>query len=230
MRTHQIQIDGITIAVQFKPIKNMYLRVIPPDGAVHISAPISASIEIAERFAADRIAWIVKQRAKCAAAQLNSPQQFARGESVLLWGRSYPLEVVHNTSKSGAFVEDGAIVISIAADSSTYEERLSALNTLYRRELEGAMREMCGGFETIVGQFAREWRIRDMKTKWGTCNITARRIWLSLNLAKKPVNCLESVIVHELCHLIEKGHNKRFYSLMDRYYPRWREVKELMRG
>ncbi|WP_260465873.1 M48 family metallopeptidase [Stutzerimonas xanthomarina] len=82
----------------------------------------------------------------------------------------------------------------------------------------------------ILGVTVSAWGIKRMKTKWGACNMEARRIWLNLVLAKKPVRCLESILVHELTHQLERHHNERFTGLLDQHLPQWRTLHEELNG
>jgi len=128
-------------------------------------------------------------------------------------------------------LRDGSrLILSLKAQEaeSSPAEREALLSEWYRRELARAVPPLLARAETIVGKSAAEWRIKNMKTKWGTCNIRARRIWLNLQLAKYPVSCLEYIIIHELTHLWERYHNAHFKSLMDKFCPDWRERKKIV--
>lgn len=131
-------------------------------------------------------------------------------------------------TKSGAVVRCGDTLYMEVIHYASLEDRKKLLTEWYRQQMQQAVPEVLARCEARMGLHANEWRIRDMKTRWGTCNIRERRIWLSLHLAKYPPQCLEGVITHELVHLLERGHNKRFYHFMDLFYPDWRTVKKML--
>lgn len=137
-----------------------------------------------------------------------------------------PDEGIH--TKWGCVCLYGAALYMEVMPHTSVEDRKKLLTEWYRRQMQQAVPEVLARCEARMGLHANEWRIRDMKTRWGTCNIRERRIWLSLHLAKYPPQCLEGVITHELVHLLERGHNKRFYHFMDLFYPDWRTVKKML--
>lgn len=109
---------------------------------------------------------------------------------------------------------------------TTQEKKQEILHAFYRAELKKLIPELLDKWQPILDVTASAWGIKRMKTKWGTCNIEARRIWLNLELAKKPVQCLEYILVHELTHLLERHHNERFTGLLDQHLPQWRTLRE----
>lgn len=219
----ELMLEGIAISVVKKSIKNMYIRVTPPEGEVKITAPIEVSDDCIRKFALSKITWIKKQREVCKKVSPKTDREFVTGESCYLWGRKYILDVQDTDYGSRVFLWGENLVLRIG--KSTKEEREQALNDWYRRELNRAVPDVLKRCEKIVGVSAKEWRIKNMRTRWGTCNVAKKRIWLSLQLAKKPPECLEYVVVHELVHLLERNHNEVFYGYMDEFYPGWREVK-----
>lgn len=225
-----LALAGIPVELGRKSIKNIYLRVVPPTGTVHMSAPKRATIEELSRFVAKHTAWIEERQAKIAATPPPSARRFLSGERVYLWG--VPLELVVKFGRGcNVVLRDGSrLILSLKAQEteSSPAAREALLNEWYRRELSLAVPPLLACAESIVGKRAAEWHIKNMKTKWGTCNICAHRIWLSLHLAKYPLPCLEYIIIHELTHLWERYHNAHFKSLMDRFCPDWRERKKLV--
>jgi predicted metal-dependent hydrolase len=117
------------------------------------------------------------------------------------------------------------IVLQIRQNSSL-EKREALLMDWYRRELKTISAALLENWQERIGVKVGSWGIKRMKKRWGTCNRDAHRIWLNSELVKKPVGCIEYVVVHELLHLIEKKHNKHFVDLMTRYLPKWRSSKE----
>ena len=222
----EIVIDGIPIAVEKKRIKNIYLR-IRPDGTVHLSAPRGMSEAAIRAFASSRAGWIQQHRQRLQPPP--PPLQYASGETLLLWGEPYPLRVVPGDGRGAATLREGTLFLC-AGPESTRQERQAAVKSWYREQLLSAIPSVRQACEAIVGQRAAEVRVRDMRTRWGTCSVARRRIWLSLQLVQKPPACLRCVMTHELIHLLEPSHSPRFWTLMDRFCPDWREVHRLLGG
>lgn len=220
-------LDNVEIEVIRKPIKNLYLRILPPDGRVVMTVPKAVSQEIIEKFALSKLNWIKRKQEKFTVKYAAEKQQFLNGEYCCLWGISYPLEVQLKQQKNIVMMTQNKIILLLKGNC-TAKQREHILNTWYRKQLQERLEEILDKCEKIVGVKADEYRIKNMRTKWGTCNIIQKRIWLNLQLVKKPVECLEYVIIHELVHLLERKHNKRFYNFMDLYYPKWRRIRTLL--
>lgn len=220
----EILLDGISVSVIKKPIKNMYIRVLPPDGAVKISAPRAVSDEDVRRFAESKIEWIKKQRESFAHMPGEGEREYVTGEYCELWGHRYRLKVQESDYGNRVSLSGEELVLRIKGENDA-GRREKVLNEWYRRQMRQAVPALLKKCEGVVGVCAKEWHIKNMRTRWGTCNVREKRIWLNLQLAKKPPECLEYVIVHELVHLLERNHNKRFYGYMDQFYPGWREVR-----
>ncbi|MBQ8821861.1 MAG: M48 family metallopeptidase, partial [Lachnospiraceae bacterium] len=154
---------------------------------------------------------------------------YENGEKHLLWGKEYSLEVVYTKGKPCASVQGEQILLELPKDGDT-ALRQKLIENLYRRQLKAKVPLLMEKYTKIVGKVPDSWGVKNMKTRWGTCNVTDKRIWLNLQLAKFPQECLEYVIVHELVHLYEKGHNAVFYGYMDRFYPGWREIRKKLKG
>ncbi len=219
-----LTVSGIEIAAEKKHIKNMYIRVIPPDGKVKITAPKSTTEEAIRMFAVSRISWIKKQRQKFIDQPRQTERKYVNGESYYLWGRRYRLDVVYNNTRNDVSVSGQKIVLQVRKES-TPQQRANVIDNWYREILKNTIPPVLEKCEECVGVKLNEWKIKNMRTKWGTCNTSKKRIWLNLQLAKKTPECLEYVIIHELVHLLEKSHNDIFKAHMDRFYPKWRLVK-----
>lgn len=220
----EIILNGITISVTKKSIKNMYIRVVAPEGRVCISAPYSVSDDRIREFALSRMPWIKKHKSFFEKKSGEKERRYITGEKIYVWGQSYSLEVRHTNTRGQVYFSDGVIVLQVREDTTT-EQREHILNEWYRREMKQVIPAMLRRCEAVVGVQAAEWRIKNMRTRWGTCNIQKKRIWLNLQLAQRAPECLEYVIMHELVHLLERYHNRRFYEYMDSFYPNWRKVK-----
>lgn len=217
-------LDGIEIKIIKKRIKNIYIRIKPPEGEVVISAPVNMSDEDIMAFARSRLEWIRIHRSRYEGAE---QLQLLTGDKVYLWGRAYSLVVTEG--HSGTALSGQSIILSVPAGAS-FEQRRAVIDSFYREQLLQKISEYAPALEERTGLYAQEWRVKAMKTRWGSCNTVRKRIWLSLMLAQKPLCCLEYVIVHELCHLLVPNHGPDFKALMDRFYPEWRSTKKLLNG
>jgi len=223
-----IVISGIPIEVCKKKIKNMHLYVKPPDGNVSVSAPLTMSDEAIERFVRTKFSWIRKKMAEFDNQSRQSEREYVSGETLYVWGKQYYLRTEYGGKNSLVLSQDRAILT--VRKESTAEQREAFVREWYRRLLKAEIERVLPKWEKITGLTAKGWQTKYMTTRWGTCNTNSGKIWLNLQLAKKTPECLEYVILHELCHLVEKNHNERFIALMDKHMPLWREVKATLNG
>jgi predicted metal-dependent hydrolase len=172
-----------------------------------------------------KLGWIRKHQQRFASQERQSPREYVTGETHYYQGKRYRLNVLLTSGRSSICLRHGTIELQVAPDSD-HSCREALLYNWYRRQMKLQMPELLAKWEQIIGVQVSEYGIKRMKTRWGTCNPTAQRIWLNLELIKKPVHCLEYIIVHELVHLLEKHHNDRFKGLMDQYLPLWRQYRE----
>lgn len=221
-------ISGIQIEICKKNIKNMHLYVKPPNGKVTVSAPQAMSDEAIERFVRTKAGWIKRQVAKFDDQARQSKREYVSGETLYVWGKQYYLQLEFGGKNSLILSGDKAIMT--VRKESTFEHRESFVREWYRGLLKEEISKQLPKWEEKIGVKANGWQTKYMTTRWGTCNVKTGKIWLNLQLAKKTPECLEYVILHELTHLIEKNHNERFISLMDKYMPMWREVKATLNG
>jgi len=220
----RIVVANIEIEVIKKNIKNMYLSVSRENGNVRISAPLRTKDERIIEFALSKIKWIRKQKEKYENQQGIAELQYISDEIHYIWGRPYRLEVRYDHKKY-VDIEDDKIMLRVAKDS-TPKQREKLIMEWYRKELKEKLPELFKKWEGIIGVETEDIRVKNMKTRWGTCNIKDKRIWINLQLAKKPIRCLEYVIVHELVHLLEASHNSIFKKYMDKFLPDWRLIKD----
>jgi len=219
-----IEVSGVRVRVERKDVKRIRLRVTTPDGQVRVSMPRRTDIGQVKDFVRENLEWI-----RDAQEKINRRAQRVSDDSrVLLWGQMTPLELIPDSGRSSASFSDAKIVLRFKGAVND-EEKTGLLNEFMRAQLLERMPQVTEKWQAVVGQRADEWRTRVMKTRWGSCNVRSRRIWLNVRLAMLPPQCLDSVTVHELCHLYEASHSSRFYSLMDKYYPEWREADRLMK-
>ena len=169
-----------------------------------------------------RLGWIHRKRAEFAQQDRQSQREFVTGESHYFRGRRYRLDVSEQDGPPAVRLLNNAKMALRVRPGMDRDAKEAVLERWYRRQLRDQLPELCAKWEQKVGVTVNEVRIKKMKTLWGSCNIEAKRIWLNLELAKKPTSCLELVLVHEMVHLIERHHNERFRKLMDRFMPQWR--------
>ncbi|HIF9333543.1 TPA: M48 family metallopeptidase [Photobacterium damselae] len=223
----EVTIAGVLLTVNRKAINNIHLSVLPPNGAVRLSVPLATSEQAIRLAVINKLSWIKQQQADFAGQRRQSLREMVSGESHYLWGQRYLLSVVETTGKHSIRVKGKRIELSVANKTST-ENRLKLLNEFYRSEIKESLSKLLPLWQEKLGVEADALGIKKMKTKWGSCNIADKRIWLNLELAKKPLECFEFILVHELTHLLERHHNERFRSLMDEHLPDWRERRSLL--
>lgn len=218
----KIAIANLEIDVIRKNIKNMHLAVYPPTGRIRLSAPQRTDAEVVRLFAISKLAWIKKHVKNFKEQPRETKRQYVTGESHYFLGNRFLLKVVeHNGYSKVDLIGVKHIQLKVKSGTST-EERGSIMKEWYRKELKKIVPELIEKWEKIIGVKANDWGIKHMRTKWGACNTDEKRIWLNLELAKKPMNCIEYIIVHELVHLLERHHNENFVKHMDQFMPKWR--------
>lgn len=227
----RIEIRGIQVEVVRKDIKYLHLGVYPPEGRVRVAAPLRLDNEAVRLAVISRLAWIRRKRAEFQGQDRQSRREFVTGESHYFEGRRYRLDVIESTGPTGIRLRDNSWMEMRVRSSTVRDAREAMLYRWYRAQMRERVPEVVAKWEPKIGVTVAEWRIRRMKTRWGTCNSGAGRIWLNSELAKKPVSCLEYVVVHEMIHMIEPGHNERFRGILERVMPGWRtRLDELNRA
>lgn len=224
-----IEIGSITIQLNRKAIKNLHISVLPPDGRVRASVPEYMTDTAMRMAVIRRIPWIKKQQNNFLKQPRQSEREMVNGECHYLWGRRYRLNVIARIGKHEAKLARGRLHLYVNP-AVTIEQKMLVLTTYYRNVLKKRISDLLPVWENKIGVTISAWGVKKMKTKWGSCNTQAKRIWLNLELAKKPPECLEYILVHELVHLLERNHNERFKAHMDKLLPDWQERKELLNG
>ena len=220
---HQITVGGVEVSVLRKAIRHLRLGVYPPSGSVRVSAPLAVSDAAIRLAIAGRLAWIRRQQARIAGQPQPPRQEGVSGESHFFLGRGYRLNVIECKGPARVCLSGSTESLDLLvrpATSAAY--RVGVLQYWYRQALKELIPPLLARWQPVIGVQAADWGIKRMRTRWGSCNVRARRIWLSLELIKKPVECLEYVLVHELVHLLERRHNRRFFAHMDQFLPTWR--------
>lgn len=217
---------GLDVVFTRKRVRNINLRVQASSGAVHVSAPLRVERRQVEAFVASRLDWIEAARLRVLKRRASLSTELETGSFLPLWGQKYRLEVIP-ASKARIVLESQRLLMHTPADSAQ-ESKQALLDAFYREQLVERLPDLMDLWQPRVGVQARECRIRRMKSRWGSCNIHKARIWLSLELAKYPPRCLEYVLVHELTHLLEPSHNRRFHNLVAQVMPDWKSHKVLL--
>ena len=221
-----IILNNIEIQVTKKKIKNLHLSVMPPNGSVKISAPIEVSDDAIIAFASSRLGWIKAQIATFENHERESKREYVSGESFYLFGRRYLLNVIH-TNKNKIEIQNDRIILGLKKNT-TNDQKINFVTNWYRNELRKELKKLLEIWQTRTRLIPESWQIKDMKTKWGSCTKNKGKLWFNLQLAKKPIDCIEYVVLHELIHLKVEKHNKEFKNLMQQYMPNWQERKSTL--
>jgi predicted metal-dependent hydrolase len=216
-----LTIRGIDIDVIYKDIKHLHIGVYPPLGRVRVAAPERLNEDHIRLAVIQRLPWIKRQRQQLADADRQSPREMVTGESHYVWGERHRLKVIERPGRAHVEVDGDRLLLCVPADTDT-ETRLKLMQAWQRRQLRAALPALIAKWEPTIGRSVARWSIRRMKTKWGSCNRETGHIWFNLELAKKHPRSLEYIVVHEMVHLLERGHGDRFTRLMDGFLPDWR--------
>ena len=224
----QITVEDLVITVVRKNIKNLNLSVHGPDGRVRVSAPRQTSEATIRQVVQERLEWIRRQQKRLANMAEPAAPHYASGEPVDYLGQTYPLNVIESAGRPKAVLHAGQLDL-VVPPGSTAAMRQRILEAWYRAQLKLLIPQLIAHWEPVMGVQVAAWGVKRMKTKWGTCNIRARRIWLNLELVKLPPATLEYVVVHEMTHLLERLHNARFKALLDGFLPGWRTLRKSLK-
>jgi len=222
-------VSGIPVQVVRKAIKNLHLSVCPPDGHVRLAVPLHMTDDNVRLAVVTRLSWIKKQQANFQAQPRQSEREIVTGESHYVFGKRYRLEVIERRGRHEVIIKNNSTLKLFVNPSTSTQNRALVLTEWYRQQLKARIPDLLTHWEPLVGRQVSDWGIKKMKTKWGSCNISQRRIWLNLELAKKPIECLEYVMVHELVHLLERHHSDRFKAYMDKYLPQWQRCRDILK-
>ena len=215
-------VRGLPIKVVRKDIKNLHLAVYPPDGAVRIAVPQRVDDELVRLAVVSRLGWIRRKRAAFKEQLRQSRRDMVSGESHFVQGQRYRLRVVEENARPAVRITNGTTLELRVRPGTNREKREALLDDWHRHRLREVIPALIAKWEPVIGVNVAEWGIRKMKTRWGSCNVDVGRIWVNLELAKKPSECLEYLVVHEMVHLLERRHNDQFKAYMDRFMPQWR--------
>jgi predicted metal-dependent hydrolase len=223
---HYIAVRNINVEVVKKNIKNIHLAVYPPNGRVRIAAPIGVNDETIKLYTISKLAWIKRQQRKFKQQDRQSERKYIQRESHYFLGKRYLLKVVEKNARPFVQIKNKTYLEIQVRPGATIEQKHNVINEWYRIQLKIMLPLLIDKWERKIGVAVEEWGIKQMKTKWGTCNTDKQKIWLNLELAKKPIHCIEYILVHEMVHLLERNHNDLFQAYMDKYLPNWRTLKD----
>jgi len=221
----QIDIGDISVEVEFKDIKNIHLSVYPPTGRVRIAAPERMDLDTIRLYAISKIKWIKKNQKNFQNQERETPREYLNLESHYVWGQRYLLKVIEKEKVPGVEITHKNMILTVRSGTDQ-EKRESIISAWYRDELRDKAAPLFEKWENILKVKPNKIIVRWMKTKWGSCNPKTGNILLNTELAKKPIIFLEYIILHELVHLLEPHHNANFVSLMDRYMPHWKHIRD----
>lgn len=221
----QIELGEIAVDVVKKDIKNIHLSVYPPTGKVRISAPLRMDLNTIRIFAITKLGWIKRQQQKLRAQEREMPREYLDLESHYVWGKRYLLKMEEKDAAPEVELKHSKMILRIRPATS-HEKKQKILEAWYREKLKEAVPALLAKWEPLMGVKVEKLFVQKMKTKWGGCNPGAKSIRLNTDLAKKPPECLEYIVVHEMVHLLEPTHNGRFIALMDQFMPKWRFYKD----
>lgn len=227
MSVERINLGSVSVDLVRKHIKNVHLSVHPPTGRVRISAPKDMDVKSVRLFAVAKLDWIKRQQRKLASQDREPPREFLDREGHYLWGRRMLLKVVEADAPRAVEVLHSTLVLRNRPGDGT-DAREHTLAQFYRDQLKTEASPVIRRWESRLGVHTHALFVRQMKTRWGSCNPESGTIRLNTELAKKPRECMEYVIVHELAHLLEATHGKPFIALLDRHLPRWRDTRRFL--
>jgi predicted metal-dependent hydrolase len=223
----EINLGGIPVAVVKKDIKNVHLSVHPPTGKVRISAPLRMNLDTIRVFAISKLSWIRQQQTKIQDQDRERPREYLDRESHYVWGKRYLLKVIERDAAPAIELRHSRLVLQVRP--GTGEARKQAiLDEWYRAQLKAAVPQLIAKWERLTGAKVERFFVQRMKTTWGSCTAASAGIRLNTDLARKPRECLEYIVVHEMVHLLEPTHNARFIAHMDRFMPSWRVIRQAL--
>jgi len=223
---NNISIYGFDVETVKKDIKNIHIGVYPPNGRVRVATPLETTDEKIKHIVLTKMDWIKKQQRKFKEQERETKREYVSGESHYFMGKRYRLTVIQTQDKPHVKIKTNTRIHMYVKPNPTVKQKQKVLEDFYRQELKKLIPNLITKWEEKIGITVKEARIKKMKTKWGSCNPKHERIWLNLELAKKPQHCIEYIIVHEMTHILEKNHTKKFRLLMESFMPKWTQHKK----
>lgn len=221
----QLTVSNITIDIIRKDIKNIHLAVYPPTGRVRLAAPLNVNDDAIRLFAISKLGWIKRHQREFNFQERISPREYKQRESHYFQGRRYLMKIIEKDEPPKVILRTRTYIELYVRPNTSLEKRQEVVTEWYRIELKKLIPGIIERWEKSLNVNINEWQVKQMKTNWGTCNIEKGSILINLELAKKPLHCLEYVILHEMVHLLERHHNERFLYYMDTFLPNWKQIR-----
>lgn len=229
MTTSHITVSGISVQIDRKAIKHIHVGVYPPDGRVRVAVPLATTDDAARLAVISRLAWIKRHRRNFQEQPRQSAREMVNRESHQVFGKRYLLEVIERHGRHEVELSGSRLKLFVQAGTGQRARR-EVLERWYRQQLSARIPTLIARWEPRLGVQVAAWGVKRMKTKWGSCNIAARRIWLNTELARTPEECLEYVVIHEMVHLLERRHTERFRALLDSHCPDWARKRRMLQS
>ncbi|MCX6141774.1 MAG: SprT family zinc-dependent metalloprotease [Ignavibacteriales bacterium] len=223
-----MRVGELLVDVVRKNIKHMHLAVYPPNGRVRVAVPLRINDEAVALAITTRLPWIHKHQRKFVGQGRQSAREYIPRESHYFKGRRYLLNLIEHQSPPKVVLTGKPSIDLYVRKGASRTKRERILQEWYRQELKTQIPPLIDKWQKIMNVSVLQWGVKRMKTRWGTCNVRARRIWINLEIAKKPLQCLDYIIVHEMAHLLERRHNPNFVALMDKFLPNWKSLRQTL--
>ena len=221
-----ITLSDLSAEIEWKAIKNVHLTIYPPDARIHVSAPLAMTEDAVRLFLITKLPWIRLRVSQILDQNRQTPREYVSGENHYYKGLRYRLKVVYDHLPAKVEVQGTEYLVLHVRENSSLERRAEVLKEWYRMELKTLLPDLIAKWENALGVQVNKWEIKQMKTLWGSCNHRTRNIIFNLELIKKPLHCIEYIVVHELLHIRVRLHNEEFTTLLNRYFPNWKQLKE----
>ena len=221
-----ITISNISAEVEWKNIKNVHLTIYPPDARIHVSAPLIMEEEAIKHFLLSKSTWIKNRVTQILDQNRQTPREYVSGESHYFKGKRYRLKVIYHNAPAKVIIKGNDFIELYVRERASIERRAEVLKEWYRTEFKQLLPILIAKWEEIIGVKVNKWEVKQMKTLWGSCNHRTHNILFNLELIKKPLRCIEYIVVHELLHIKIRLHNEEYKSLLTRYFPNWQQLKE----
>lgn len=221
-----INVLNISAEVEWKKIKNIHLTIYPPNARIHVSAPLFMTEEAIHLFLISKQAWIKQKVSQVLNQNRQTPREYVSGENHYFKGQRFRLKVIYHNAPAKVEIQGNEFINLYVREGVTEERKAEIIKEWYREKLKETLPELISKWEAIIGVKANKWSIKQMKTIWGSCNHRTKNILFNLELIKKPLHCIEYVVVHELLHIKVRLHNKEYISLLNKYFPNWKQIKD----
>lgn len=221
-----INVSDISAEVEWKEIKNVHLTIYPPNARIHVSAPLAMTEEAVRLFLITKQSWIRKQVSLVLDQNRQTPREYVSGENHYFKGHRYRLKVVYHNAPPKVEIQGNEYIVLFVREGTTVERRAEILREWYRFEFKSILPVLIAKWEETLGVKVNKWEVKQMKTLWGSCNHRTHNVIFNLELIKKPLHCIEYIVVHELLHIKVRLHNEEYTSLLNRYFPNWKQLKD----